>query len=192
MQQAPPDASQAPPDPSQDPSQGQPAPQEDTGQPGTDASAPTTPTLASSGIDPDKLKEAIHKSSILDAALSAILSKSTGGKVSRSDVINAMVQIVAQGVMSPVSAAGFMADIPEDPSALREWVQRHADQTQMALGQMIYAQHGSEAADQTGATQPTEGMPTPDQGGAPPTPAAAEVTPPDMTAPDDQQQQQVA
>jgi hypothetical protein len=129
-----PDPSQAPPD---DPSQ---AAAPDTGDPGTD---PSTPTLASAGIDPEKIKDAIHKVTVVDAKLSKILDTSTGGKVNRGDVVDAVIQIVAEGIMSPQTAAGFLADIPEDPSDIREWVQKHVTQAQTGLAQLVYAIHGS-------------------------------------------------
>ena len=133
---------------------------EDTGEPGTD---PSAPTLASSGIDPAQVKEAIHKAGVLDAKMSDLIDRSVGGKVNRAAVIKTMVEIVSEGIMTPQGAASFMADLPEDPGDIREWVQKHATDAQTGLAQLIYAIHGS-ATDAAEATDATGGEESADMG----------------------------
>ncbi len=125
---------------------------------------PTPPTGGAGGADqpssPADVKDMIHKQAVVDAKLRQLLDE--GGPIPRKEVITVATELVADRVMSAQSIAGYLSDLPEDPEAIREWVQRHANDAENHLQQMLVMLHGSEAPQ--GAAGGGPGMAT----GAPP------------------------
>jgi len=157
---------EAPPAPEEEAPPEDTAPDEADGAPDDDDMGPppdpNAPTLASEGVDPDQLKDVIHKVAVINAKLAQILEDSPGPKIARSMVIKAVTEIVAEQCMSPTSAAQYLSDIPEDPGDIREWVQKHSDEAHMALAQAVYAMHGA------AEPPPNQGAEAPPEEGAPP------------------------
>jgi hypothetical protein len=115
------------------------------------------------------VREAIHKLSAVSASFDALLNK---GTVTRKEVVDAAIKLVARRIMSAQSMAQTLKDLPQDPADVREWLQRIADGTvksEQGLHQLLSGIRapGHPAADQLG---PGFVMPPgEDQGGQPPT-----------------------
>lgn len=140
----------------------------------TPPSAPSSPSGMGGPLpSPKDIKDAIHNQSFIDSRLRGLLEE--GGPVARKDVIQVATEIVAERAMSAQAIAGYLADLPEDPQDVREWVQRHANSAEQSLQQLMIALHGSEA--------PQKMMSAPAAGGqmnggpAPPTTSGAPNTP---------------
>src|SRR5882672_5725380 len=110
--------------------------------PQVDATALQTPPAAPSGISISEVYDAIHKQSVVDRKFRQMLDE--GGPISRKKVIQAATEIVAERVMSAQAIAGVLADLPEDPDAIREWVQEHAQTIKTQLQQLLQLVHGVE------------------------------------------------
>lgn len=97
-------------------------------------------------VPPSKelLMEAIHKQSVVTAHLKALLSKPD---LKTKDILTAVGQVVADGVMSPFDAPKYLKDLPgpdPTPLELRKWVAQHyarASQALQTVASMIGA-HG--------------------------------------------------
>jgi hypothetical protein len=72
----------------------------------------------------EKLMDVLQKEHFVMATLKALLSKPD---LAKKDVLNAVGEIVADGVLSPFDAAKYLADFPNDtePLTLRQWVGTH-------------------------------------------------------------------
>lgn len=93
---------------------------------------------------PEMLMEALHKQSYVTSALKGLLGKPN---LSDRDVINAVGETVADGIMSPFQAADYLKDLPADaePLQLRQWVGQHyanASQALQTVAEMLHA-HGA-------------------------------------------------
>lgn len=73
---------------------------------------------------PQKLMDVMHKQHFVMATLKDLLSKPD---LSKKDVLGAVGQIVADGIMGPFDAAKYLRDFPTDadPLTLRQWVGTH-------------------------------------------------------------------
>lgn len=107
------------------------------------------------GATIDEAKDVIKKQATIDKRLRRLLEK--GGPVARKDVVQVAVNLVAERVVSAQTMAGYLADLPEDPDAVREWVEKHAVEAENQLSQLLDMLHGIDApaSDQPAAT----GMP---------------------------------
>lgn len=101
-------------------------------------SAPVTPQKSTT---PEEVIQTIHKQSIVDGKLRTLLDK--GGPISRKQVTQIAIEIVAGRVMSAQTMAGILADLPEDPEAIREWVEVHAKEVEAHLEQLLTMLHGT-------------------------------------------------
>lgn len=109
----------------------------------------------------EKLMDVLHKQHFVMATLKALLSKPD---LAKKDVLGAVGEIVADGVMNPFDAAKYLADFPNDadPLTLRQWVGTHyanARKNYQIVSSMLEA-HGAMVRRQAA------GMPMP--AGAPP------------------------
>lgn len=139
--------------------------------PQVDASAMQTPSAgppapSSQGIDIKDVYDVIHKQSAVDAKLRKLLDKD--GPITRKDVTQVAIELVADRTMSAQAIAGYLADMPEDPDALREWVEVHAKEAETQLQQLLTLIHGAEDSshpmDAFGSQPPATGpSPTPPQ-----------------------------
>lgn len=73
---------------------------------------------------PQKLMDVMHKQHFVMATLKDLLGKPD---LSKKDVLGAVGQIVADGIMGPFDAAKYLSDFPTDtdPLTLRQWVGTH-------------------------------------------------------------------
>lgn len=94
-----------------------------------------------------QVKDAIHKQAVIDQKLRAILDE--GGPVPRKKVIQVATELVAERVLSAQAMAGFLIDLPEEPDAIREWVEAHAKEAETQLEQLMMLIHGLEAGRQS-------------------------------------------
>ena len=109
-------------------------------------------------VPPSKemLMEAIHKQSVVTAHLKALLSKPD---LKTKDILTAVGQVVADGVMSPFDAPKYLKDLPgpdPTPLELRKWVAQHyarASQALQTVASMIGA-HGEMIRRQQAAPSP--------------------------------------
>jgi hypothetical protein len=116
------------------------------------------------------LMDVIHKQSVVAAHLKALLSKAD---LKTKDILGAVGEVVADGVMSPFDAAKSLSDLPgpdPEPLELRQWVAQHyanASKALQTVAQMIHA-HGEMTRRQQAPTMPPQGnrfsqMPMPAQ-----------------------------
>lgn len=72
----------------------------------------------------ERLMDVMHKQHFVMATLKGLLSKPD---LAKKDVLGAVGEIVADGVMNPFDAAKYLADFPNDadPLTLRQWVGTH-------------------------------------------------------------------
>lgn len=88
------------------------------------------------------LSQSIDNTLMIDSKLRRLLAQD--GPIKRKDIIDMATEIVAERGMSAQAMAGYLADLPEDPQDIREWVQRHANAADQSLNQLLIALHGSE------------------------------------------------
>lgn len=147
------------------------------GMPPAAPTAPTPPTGAppaggQAQTSPEAVREAIDKLSAVGAVFSGILDRP--GPITRKEVIDAAVKLVARRIMSAQSMAQTLKDLPTDPQDVREWLQRIADgvtKSEIGLHQLMSGIRapGHPAAEKLGpgfVMPPGEEQP---QGGPPPT-----------------------
>lgn len=96
---------------------------------------PMMPRPAAPPIVPpsrEMLSEAFHKQSYAASALRGLLGKPN---LTDRDVIDAVGEVVADGVMSSFRAANYLKDLPTDaePLQLRQWVGQHYAASAKAL-----------------------------------------------------------
>lgn len=122
----------------------------------------------------DEVKEVIQQQSAVDRELRELLEKP--GAITRKQVMDGAVRLVAKRILSAQAAAGYLIDLPTDPQLIRNWVERHAALADDHLTQLLAKVHSvNQGMDATGIDggQP----PAPPQGTAPP----AEQAPPGTT-----------
>lgn len=119
---------------------------------------------------PQMLMDVMHKQHFVMATLRGLLSKPD---LSKKDVLGAVGEIVADGVMNPFDAAKYLADFPNDadPLTLRQWVGTHYANAAKNYGivtSMLEA-HGQMMRQQTAgmAQMPPPSVPPQGGGGAP-------------------------
>lgn len=98
--------------------------------PPTQPTAPTQPQ-----VHMDDVKEAVSKQAAIDRALRGLLAE--GGPIKRKEVIDMSVNLVASRVLSAQAMAGYLKDLPEDPTKVKEWVENHAATVEKNLDQII-------------------------------------------------------
>ena len=135
---------------------------------------PTQPSAAgpaAPGDAPQKqvtyqqVKEVIHKQTRIDGLLRGLLAD--GGKnISRKQVMDMGVTLVAERVMSPQEVAGYLTDMPDDPVQLRNWVAKHAASAERGMDQLLSMIDGQMNPDALGA-QPADALGTVPAGSTP-------------------------
>jgi hypothetical protein len=93
----------------------------------------------------EQLFEVSHKQSLISAYLKELLSKPD---LKTKDVLTAVGEIVADGVLSPFDAAKYLTDLPtadSPPLQIRQWVAQHyANVTKnMGIVHSMIAAHGA-------------------------------------------------
>jgi hypothetical protein len=111
----------------------------------------------------EKLFEAAHKQSIVTAHLKALLGKSD---LKTKDILNAVGEVIADGVMGPFDAAKYLADLPgadAEPLQLRKWVAQHYANATKALATVteMIAAHGQMTRMAQAQSMPDQSMPPP-------------------------------
>lgn len=111
--------------------------------PQVDAAAMQTPPAAPpQGIDIKEVYDVLHKQETVDRKFRTLLE--TGGPIARKNVTQAAVELVAERVMPAQAMAAILADLPEDPQQIREWVEQHAKTIEDQLQQLLTLVHGTE------------------------------------------------
>ncbi len=108
----------------------------------------------------EKLMDVMHKQHFVMATLKGLLSKPD---LAKKDVLGAVGEIVADGVMNPFDAAKYLADFPNDadPLTLRQWVGTHyanARKNYQVVSSLIEA-HGQMVRRQAAAQMMPQMMP---------------------------------
>lgn len=107
------------------------------------AQQPEAPQEAPTGATLEEARDAIRKQSVICQKLTSLLME--GGPVPKKKVVQVCTEIVAERVMSAQAIAGYLADLPDDPEAIREWVEKHAVEAENGLDQILEMVHGVEA-----------------------------------------------
>ena len=104
------------------------------------AAAAGAPAAPQKQIHINEVKGIIAKQAEIDRALRGLLKEP--GPVARKKVIDMAVGLVANQVMSAQAMAGYLADLPEDPQAIRQWAAGHAQTVEKGLDQLMGMVHG--------------------------------------------------
>jgi len=109
------------------------------------------------------VQDMMVKQSHLDAMMRELLQ--TEGGPSRKDVVNAAVQVIDSGIMSPVTMAQMLSDLPEDKLDIRKWLTTHATAIEQGMnaGAMWLYGKGQDQSMQ----EPTEQMQVAQEANAP-------------------------
>lgn len=123
----------------------------------------------------DGFKEMHRKSALMDLALQKLLRQH--GPISRRDIVDMAVKLVRDRLMSSAEMAKTLSDLPEEPFAIREWLQRHAMTVEQATNMMASIMHGSEQLRPLGEPEPEPQQPqaTPQQPPPEESPATADT-----------------
>lgn len=112
---------------------------------------------------PQRLMEVMHKQHFVMATLRELLAKPD---LAKKDVLGAVGEIVADGVMNPFDAAKYLADFPNDtdPLTLRQWVGTHyanSAKNYQIVTKMLEAEGQMRRRAAMGAPMPPPQMPAP-------------------------------
>lgn len=89
----------------------------------------------------DEVKDTIRKQASVDRKLQGLLAQP---KITRDDVVQMAVELIAEKVLSAQAVAGYLADLPDDdPEKVRAWVEGHAKAAEQGLDQLLQFVHGS-------------------------------------------------
>lgn len=109
---------------------------------------------------PDKvtLVDVAHKTSYVNAALGELMSKPN---LTERDIVDSVGDMIAEQAMNTFQAAKYLADLPDNPAQLRQWVAQHyvtSKQTLQTVSEMLQA-HGNMMRRAAALTQTQPGLP---------------------------------
>ena len=116
------------------------------------ARPPTASPTPPKQVQLSEVKDVVLQQAAIDRSLRSLLKEP--GPVKRKQVIDVAIDLVAKRAMSPQQMAGYLADLPEDPVQMRQWVSQHAANVEKGLDQLLQLLHG--AAAPTPAGTPTQ------------------------------------
>lgn len=112
-----------------------------------------------------QVRDTIMKQTRIDELLRGLLK--SGQPISRKEVQDLAVTLVAERIMSPQQVAGYVTDLPDDPVQIRNWAMKHAAAAERGMDGLMSMIEGQMPNGIPGA-QPAPAPQATDMGGAQP------------------------